>query len=222
MCYFSAVNIDGKRLFSISGARPSWKFDRRLAIPLQVKDECYGEAIDGKFSRGHMTRREDPNWGRDRDEAVISNRHTFYVTNACPQMQPFNAGLWLRLEEYALENCDQDDMRISVFTGPIFNNQDEDYFGVKVPVEFWKIITFKHDETGSLSATAYKMSQRDVLPTEEEFVFGQFRSSQVTIRHVESLTGLSFHHLREHDPFDDDTESLAVRTLRTPNDIVFR
>ena len=42
---------------------------------------------------------------------------------------------------------------------------------VKVPVEFWKIIAFIHDETGELSATGYKMSQKDHLP-EEEFVFG--------------------------------------------------
>lgn len=221
LCYFSAVNIDGKQTFSIKGTRPPWKIDRRLDETLQIIDECYGPETAGKFSRGHMTRREDPNWGKDRSEAVISNRHTFYVTNACPQMQPFNAGVWLSLEEYALENCDQDDMRISVFTGPIFRTQDPDYFDVKVPVEFWKIIAFKHDQTKELSATGYIMSQRDVLPTQDEFVFGQFRESQVTIRQIEKATGLSFHHLHDHDPLDDGTEAIAERTLRTPGDIVF-
>jgi len=221
MCYFSAVNINGKQTFSIKGARPPWKIDRRLDDELQIIEECYGAETAGKFSRGHMTRREDPNWGKERDEAVISNRHTFYVTNACPQMQPFNAGIWLSLEEYALENCDQADMRISVFTGPIFRSQDPDYFEVKVPVEFWKIIAFKHDETKELCATGYIMSQRDVLPTQDEFVFGQFRESQVTIRQIEKVTGLSFHHLRDHDPLDDGSEAIAVQTLRTPGDIVF-
>ena len=168
-----------------------------------------------------MTRREDPNWGDHRDDAVISNRHTFYVTNACPQIQPFNAGIWLSLEDHALENCDKDDMRISVFTGPIFRDDDPEFFAVKVPVEFWKVIAFKHDDTGNLSATGYIMSQRDVLPTDEEFVFGQFRNCQVTIRHIEKLTGISFHHLRDHDPFDAGTEAVAVTMLRTPADIVF-
>ena len=228
LCYYSAVNIDGAQTFSIGGRRPGWKFDDRLDRTLQIKAECYGNESDGKFSRGHMTRREDPNWGETREDAVISNRHTFFVTNACPQVQPFNAGVWLSLEDYALENCDQDDMRISVFTGPIFRDQppnaDPDYFGVKVPVEFWKIIAFKHDETKELVATGYRMSQRNVLPTEDEFVFGQFSQSQVNIRFIESVTGLDFHHLRAHDPLDDGSESVGTLTvrLRTLRDIIFR
>lgn len=221
LCYYSAVNIDGARTFSIKGARPGWRIDRRLNAEWQIIEECYGSEQDGRFSRGHMTRREDPNWGADRAEAVISNRHTFFVTNACPQMQPFNAGIWLSLEDYALENCDKDDMRISVFTGPIFRENDPAFFNVKVPIEFWKVIAFKNDKTRTLSATGYIMSQRDVLPTDEEFVFGQFRNSQVTIRSIEKITGLSFRHLRNYDPVDDATEAVAVRMLRTPADIVF-
>jgi endonuclease G, mitochondrial len=228
LCYYSAVNIDGSATFDIKGARPGWKFDERLDRALQIKDECYGDERRGKFSRGHMTRREDPNWGEDRDQAVISNRHTFFVTNACPQVQPFNAGVWLSLEDYALENCERDDMRIAVFTGPIFRdggaNADPEYFGVKVPVEFWKVIAFKHDETKELTATGYRMSQRNLLPTEEEFVFGQFSQSQVTIRFIEKVTGLDFHHLRDHDPLDDGEEAAGdvIRPLRTPRDIVFK
>ncbi|MDC7789408.1 DNA/RNA non-specific endonuclease [Rhodoplanes sp. TEM] len=221
LCYFSAVNIDGSKTFSINGQRPRWRTDRRLDEALQIIGECYGPEDQGKFSRGHMTRREDPNWGDRREDAVTSNRHTFFVTNACPQVQPFNAGLWLSLENYALENCDQDDMRISVFTGPIFRDDDPEFFGVPVPTAFFKILAFRHDSTKALSATGYVMSQRDVLPSREEFVFGQFRSSQVTIRHIERETGLSFHHLRDHDPFDDGTEAVAVRWLRRPTDIRF-
>ena len=228
LCYYSAVNIDGAATFSIKGPRPPWKFDDRMDRKFQVKEECYGNESDGKFSRGHMTRREDPNWGPKREDAAISNKHTFFVTNACPQVQPFNAGIWLSLEDYALENCDQADMRISVFTGPIYRdkppNPDPDYFGVKAPVEFWKIIAFKHDETKELTATGYRMSQRSLLPTQDEFVFGQFSQSQVTIRFIEGATGLSFHQLREHDPMDDGTESVGTvaRPLRTPRDLVFK
>jgi endonuclease G, mitochondrial len=226
--YYSAVNVDGAATFSIKGPRPPWSFDDRMDRKFQIKDECYGNESDGKFSRGHMTRREDPNWGKTREEAVISNQHTFFVTNACPQIQPFNAGIWLSLEDHALEHCDEDDMRISVFTGPIFRdappNPDPDYFGVKVPVEFWKIIAFKHDETKQLTATGYRMSQRNLLPTLEEFVFGQFSESQVTIRFIERATGLSFGRLRDLDPMDDGTESVGTvsRPIRTPRDLVFK
>jgi len=226
--YYSAVNIDGGSTFSIKGPRPPWSFDDRMDRKFQIKDECYGNESDGKFSRGHMTRREDPNWGKTREDAVISNKHTFFVTNACPQMQPFNAGIWLSLEDHALANCDKDDMRISVFTGPIFRDAppkpDPDYFGVKVPVEFWKIIAFKHDENKELTATGYRMSQRNVLPTLDEFVYGQFVQSQVTIRFIESATGISFGKLRDLDPMDDGSESVGTisRPIQTPRDLVFK
>ncbi len=223
LCYFSAVNIDGRKTFSIRGQRPGWKTDKRMDAELQIIKECYGLESAGKFSRGHMTRREDPNWGDRREDAVISNADTFFVTNACPQFQPFNAGVWLSLEDYALENADQDDMRISVFTGPIFNEDDPEYFGVKVPVRFWKIIAFKHDETKELTATGYTMSQEDALPREDEFVFGQFKSSQVTIRSIERETGLSFGPLAEADPLlGDDEETIVERPLQSPHDVRFR
>lgn len=224
LCYFSAVNIDGKRTFSIKGERPGWKFDSRFADPaiIQIKNECYGREQDGKFSRGHMTRREDPNWGGDRSVAETANSDTFYVTNACPQFQPFNAGIWLSLEDYALENADQDDMRISVFTGPIFTEEDPEFFGVKIPIRFWKIIAFSHDETKELAATGYIMSQEDLMPSSEEFVYGQHRSSQVTIGSIERLTGLDFHQLKDFDPLATDEEGVVERPLRSPLDLVFR
>jgi endonuclease G len=224
LCYFSAVNIDGNKTFSIKGRRPGWRFDPRFETPssAQIKNECYGLEQDGKFSRGHMTRREDPNWGDERETAVEANDDTFFVTNACPQFQPFNAGIWLSLEDYALENADGDDMRIAVFTGPIFEASDPEYFGIKVPVRFWKIIAFKHDETKQLTATGYIMSQEDVLPTEEEFVFGQFRSSQVPITRIERLTGLDFHKLRDCDPLATEEETMVERPLRGASDLVFR
>ncbi|MDQ3686900.1 MAG: DNA/RNA non-specific endonuclease, partial [Acidobacteriota bacterium] len=210
MCFYSAVNIDGKESVSIRGRRPRWRKDSRL-LPLetQIQHECYGDERYGKFSRGHMTRREDPNWG---PQATKANDDTFHVTNACPQMQPFNAGIWLGLEDYALENARQDEMRICVFTGPVLGANDPDYFGVKVPEWFWKVIAFIHDETGELTATGYKMDQRDVLPG-EEFVYGRHGCYQTSLKEIEALTGLSFGELVERDPYRVVEEAPATPLL---------
>jgi DNA/RNA endonuclease G (NUC1) len=56
-----------------------------------------------------------------------------------------------------------------VFTGPFLDDDNPTMFGVKVPVEFWKVITFVHDETGELCATGYTMSQRNFLSEEESY-----------------------------------------------------
>jgi endonuclease G, mitochondrial len=73
---------------------------------------------------------------------------------------------------------------------------------VKVPVEFWKVIAFVHDETDELCATGYTMSQRNFL-SEEEFVFGAHKTAQRTISSIERRAGLSFGPLADLDPFEE-------------------
>ena len=163
-----------------------------------------------------MTRREDPVWG-PRDTASKANADSMHVTNAVPQMQPFNGGVWLELENYALQNARKDDVRISVFTGPFLTSEDPTRFGVQIPTEFWKVIAFIHDETRQLCATGYTMSQQDFL-REEEFVFGKHKTSQRSIASIEQRTGLSFGPLAALDPIED-TEGLVseltdVRQIR--------
>jgi DNA/RNA endonuclease G (NUC1) len=58
--------------------------------------------------------------------------------------------VWPGLENYALENARQDDMLISVFTGPFYAKNDPVMYGVKIPITFWKVIAFIHDETNKL------------------------------------------------------------------------
>ena len=207
MCIFSAVNIDGRQKPSGPVARTSWHLDPRIPRNTQIIKECYGS--QPKFSRGHMTRREDPTWG-DATVASLGNSDSMHVTNTVPQMQPFNGGIWLSLEDYALKHARIDDMRISVFTGPIFDSKDPFYYGVQIPVQFWKVIAFIHDNTQKLCATGYIMSQASCL-TEQEFVFDQHATAQTAISTIENLAGLSFGMLTQVDPYVNITESLNSR-----------
>ncbi len=159
MCRYSACNIDGQQ--SKKTTRAAWRMDPRIPDAAQILKECYGN--EPKFSRGHMTRREDPAWG-SKSTANQGNVDSMHVTNTVPQMQPFNAGIWLELEDYALQNAREDKMRISVFTGPFLAKNDPELYGIKIPITFWKVIAFIHDETGELCATGYTMSQKSFLP----------------------------------------------------------
>jgi endonuclease G, mitochondrial len=206
LCLFSAVNIDG--LHSTSMPRAGWRTDPRIPLEAQIRKECYGP--EPKFSRGHMTRREDPVWGPP-GTASKANADSMHVTNAVPQMQPFNGGVWLELENYALQNARKDDMRISVFTGPFLTGEDPIMFGVKIPTEFWKVIAFIHDETGQLCATGYTMSQQEFL-REEEFVFGRHKTAQQSIVSIEHRSGLSFGPLTALDPFADNEGRVSELT----------
>lgn len=213
MCRYSAVNIDGAHSFSLS--RKGWRFDPRIEKSEQIMKECYGNLP--KFSRGHMTRRKDPIWGSSAD-GKQGNTDSMHVTNATPQIQPFNAGIWLNLEDYALDHADEDDMRICVFTGPFLRVDDPMHFGVKIPLEFWKVIAFVHDVTGELCATGYTMSQESFIG-EEEFVFGEHANRQRPIAEIEQRCGISFGPLAECDPLYDLPESAIPSLLLDPGQI---
>jgi endonuclease G len=216
LCFYSAVNIDGKQSRRKT-PRAGWRTDPRIPRTAQIKGECYGPAP--RFSRGHMTRREDPAWG---DTAELGNVDSMHVTNTVPQMQTFNGGIWLDLEDYALDNARKDLMRISVFTGPFLCDDDPVRYGVKIPRRFWKVIAFVHDGTGELSATGYVISQEPFL-RDEEFVFGQHGAAQVPISSIEAETGLSFGRLASVDPLHTTAESVAGETvvLTRPEQIRF-
>ena len=196
LCRFSAVNIDGNS--SIGAKRLSWRIDPRIPKEFQIINECYGESP--KFSRGHMTRREDPIWGSIAD-ATVGNSDSMHVTNTVPQMQTLNGVIWLALENYALQNARKDKMKISVLTGPVLADDDPERYGVKIPVRFWKIIVFIHDITKKLCATGYMMSQETHLRN-EEFIFGSHNEEQVSIKEIEKITGLSFNNLSASDPLN--------------------
>jgi endonuclease G len=221
-CFFSACNIDGAR--SKSSQRTGWRFDPRIPQELQIMKECYG--APPKFSRGHMTRREDPAWGSSAAEIKRGADDSMHVTNVTPQMQSFNAPIWLGLEDYALQHAREDDQKISVFTGPYFTDGDPTMFGVRIPLKFWKVIAFVHDETGKLCATGYEITQEDNLE-QQEFVFGNFVSpqlnisTQVAISAIESRAGISFGGLADRDPLANEGLADETRALLYPGQIRF-
>jgi endonuclease G len=221
-CFFSACNVDGAR--SKSSKRTAWRFDPRIPQSMQIMKECYGSTP--KFSRGHMTRREDPAWGKSATVIQRGADDSMHVTNVTPQMQSFNAPIWLALEDYALQHARADDQKISVFTGPYFSKNDPTMFGVRIPVKFWKVIAFVHDETGELCATGYEMSQEDNLEP-PEFIFGDFVSpqlnisTQVAISTIEARAEISFDGLADIDPLSRESIGEPTRPLLFPEQIRF-
>jgi endonuclease G len=214
VCYVSAVNIDGA-LSVPHLKRRDWRFDPRVDQARQLAGRVYGNPP--RFSRGHMTRREDPAWGHTRAEAEEGNADSMHLSNAVPQMQPFNGGIWLGLEDYALQNAREDDQKISVMTGPVLRDDDPAFEDVQVPIEFWKVIVFVHDQTAAPSVSGYILSQRGFLP-HREAVFGAYETYQVPLTTIEQRAGLRFGPLTPLDVFHGTPEGSA-RPLLAPDEI---
>jgi endonuclease G, mitochondrial len=198
---FTACNIDGHKSKKIKRAKDAWAYDGRIDIKYQAGEELYA---GNRLDRGHLVRREDPVWGA---KAAIANDDTFHFTNCAPQFDAFNQQLWLGLENYLLLNSRAHDLQISVFTGPVFRNDDMSYRRIRIPREFWKVVALVTEE-GRPSVTAYKVSQKDLFEDGLEFVFGQYKTYQVSVGHVERLASLDFGDLKNHDGFSTQ-ESVA-------------
>jgi endonuclease G len=194
MAFYTAANIDGKRWTNLTRGDDEWFYDPRLSMNLQVGNELYGNEPGNFFDRGHLVRRLDPVWGSMQD-AKLANDDTFHWTNCSPQYWAFNQGeeLWQGLENFILYNTDQEDLRATVFTGPVFGNNDEEHRGVLIPQYFWKVVVVR-DRTGKLYSSAYVVSQERYaqnIPF-ERLPIGEHNNFQVSIAKLEQRTGLAF------------------------------
>jgi endonuclease G, mitochondrial len=170
-------------------------------------------------------RRLDPAWGRSRADAKACNDDTFHFTNCSPQHEDFNQNqtTWAGLEDYILENADNRDFRASIFTGPVLAADDQQFEGVQLPRQFWKVAAMVKED-GNLSATAYLLSQEELIRglelVPEAFSYGAYRTYQVTVRRVEELTGLSFGALPGADPLASQEAAIAAKEIERPEEIV--
>ena len=217
----TAVNIDGMQAKRV-GRTDNWFVDHRLPPEAQVDDQGYkNNALD----RGHMVRREDPIWG-SLPQAEEANLDSFCFTNAAPQHEALNQQDWRRLEDYVLSAARARGLRVSVFTGPVFRDDDPLYRRfVRIPMAFWKIVAVLDDVTGKLSVTGYVLTQGDLIRAmTQEFVYGDFLTYQVPVASIAGMTGLIVDHLAKHDPLphlavQEGTGDLRFRVVRGAADL---
>jgi endonuclease G len=209
LALFTAVNIDGSVTVSVPRGGDPWAFDGRIPEKAQAGDELYA---DNDFDRGHLVRREDPNWG---PTASVANRDTFHFTNCAPQLSVFNQRSWLSLEDYILSNTRRVGERATVFTGPVLRANDPVYRGVAIPLAYWKVVAFIHDD-GRPSASAY-LIDHDVDLEARSLLFGAFKTYQRSVLAIEGLTNLNFGLLQQFDGFSNEEKATGdmVRILIT-------
>lgn len=208
MPLMTAVNIDGAQAVRIKRGDDQWFSDGRIDRKLQPVAANFGDA---EIDRGHMVRREDPNWG-PQAVAQIANDDTFHYVNAAAQHSRLNQGkaLWQGLENYILDNARTHGFRACVFTGPILGVDDETLDGVRVPMEFWKVVATLDEAGKKLHATAYLLSQgqliRDLMEKRsrqeamEGVVLGEYRTFQIAVADLAEATGYDFGPYAKADP----------------------
>ena len=213
LAFYSAVNIDGSKLNQLERNNDVWYYDPRIEREFQYGPELYS---NNDLDRGHLVRRLDPVWGANFKDA---NEDTFHFSNCSPQHKNLNQKTWLDLEDYILRNADVHDLKVNVFTGPVFNQNDLIYRGkYLIPSEFWKVVTIVKNDDNSISSTAYLQTQKQLIEN-LKFVFGEYKTYQVRITKIESLTGLDFGNLRNFDPLSK-IKDIPIKIINDEKDII--
>lgn len=212
LCLMTAVNIDGNLTVEITRENTPWILDPRMSKIYQTGPAVYAK---NDLDRGHLVKRLDPVWGT---EAELANDDTFHFTNSAPQHKNLNQKTWLSLENYIFKNALLFGLKISVFTGPVFGQDDIPYRGVLLPLQFWKVVAMiKTDGTPSVSAYLLKQPDEidDFRTTEgiSEDGFGQFKTYQVSLKTIAGLTQIPFDRFSQYDPMATPQVEESVQLL---------
>ncbi len=213
MPLLSAINVVGDPAHRLDQAvrKDVWLRDTRLSLDIQLSDAYYKNS---GFDKGHMSRREDADWGATAEEAKRNADLTCMFTNACPQVPGINQsqkkGLWGGLEKVVLEKGAElqkgNTGRISVFNGPVFQEKDPVFRGIQVPMDFFKIVLWLTD-AGKLKATAFRLSQLNNVGdiNFEELDLDQntaYQEYQCSISSLQNDTHIDFSAISSYDTFE--------------------
>jgi endonuclease G, mitochondrial len=219
--FFSAANVSFADRFDMSRPTDVWRRDPRIKAEHQLENWYYAS---NQFDRGHMTRREDLEFGASPMVALASAADTCHWTNCTPQHARFNQNkeIWQGIERHVLElSIVKGKFKAQIITGPILDEGDPEYRKIKYPLQFWKVVA-AINASGSLFATAYVASQQAVIDQfgieVTEVPFGAYKTYQTKITEIERLTGLTFvcgatdqDRLSKHDPLQKDTPTRRRR-----------
>ncbi len=142
------------------------------------------------YDRGHMAPAADFRWS----EGAMND--TFYLSNMCPQIHAFNAGIWSDLES-AVRSIAYTDEEIYVVTGPVLTDGPYETIGennVAVPKYYYKVILDYTDPV--IKAIGF------ILPAEKSSEPLSYFA--VTVDRVEEVTGIDF-----FPALPDDIESVV-------------
>ena len=226
----TAVNIDGSSLHDLPRTG-EWELDARIPAAEQAGPAVYAS---NDLDRGHLVRRRDPGWGTTA-EARGAMEATFVYPNAAPQASGFNQSkeLWLGLEDHVLQFADTTDERLSVFTAPVLADDDPPYRGIRIPRRFFKVAAWATEDGASsprLAAAGFLLDQSELIDVTQGALavpsLGAFRTFQVPIADIETLSGVDLGELVDADvmppvgPRDTTVRGEdAWRPLRAPEDV---
>lgn len=160
----------------------SWGDDPNIPSSYRTHSEQWSGTA---FSRGHMC------MSNDRQSSVEQNKQTFYISNAHPQYQNHNGGLWQTLENKVNSWGNDASFRDTLYVVKAGTIDNEDQIlqytstGLLVPKYFYMAVLCV--KNGQYKAVGFWTEHTNVNITK-----ANPRDYAVSIKQLEELTGIDF------------------------------
>jgi endonuclease G len=140
------------------------------------------EYVRSGYDRGHLT----PNYAISVCYGAEAQKETFFLSNIVPQLHALNAGLWKDIEQRIVKRYIPRYGEVWVQLGPIYSVNPRKVGRIPVPDQFWMVISEYDQEKKGIRSIAF------LVPHEEKWRDIELTRYIVSIRRVETLTGLNF------------------------------
>ncbi len=140
------------------------------------------EYVRSGYDRGHLT----PNYAISVCYGAEAQKETFFLSNIVPQLHALNAGLWKDIEQRIVKRYVQRYGEVWVQVGPVYSAQPRMIGRIPVPDQFWMVISEYDEEKKGIRTIAF------LIPHEEKWRDIELTRYIVSIRRLETLTGLNF------------------------------
>lgn len=129
------------------------------------------------YDMGHLAPSADMSWS---DSA---EKESFYLSNIAPQLPKFNRGIWKELESDIRNLSYNENVNITVYTGPIYSKSDK-FIGknkVTVPTGYYKILI----DNANKKSYAFLFPHAAISNID-------YSRYQTTVFKIENETGINF------------------------------
>ncbi|OEO33177.1 hypothetical protein VW23_007930 [Devosia insulae DS-56] len=139
---FAAINLNRERRVALPGADLPFKLDSRVPIEAQSDDRWFGPGPEA-LTPGVLAPRDFVSWGPvfSAPEALEGrlDRVVLVGTNRVPQLAGFNRSGWIALQQWILTQHNPIASQVTVFAGPVLDDEDPVINGAKMPRAYWAI-----------------------------------------------------------------------------------
>ncbi len=188
---YTACNYDRSKKQDVRRGPDRFRYEARVSRDNQLGAALY---THNEFDRGHLVSRLDIMWGsRDSLNIDLLQSAVNIYTNTIPMYEGFNRVLWAAIEDWVRTEHNPEADRISIFTGPVFREDDYEYRGAEIPRSFWKVVVSRRGGNSSdLVTNAFIAAQYDAADPSRPIGQKSVRRCRTSVRVIEQLTGLDF------------------------------